>query len=585
MTNSKAPWLTRGGAIALMAAAAIALAACSGGGGLNEDEAAGLQQELEDARADAAAALADQQLEEAARIAAEAAQALAVAEKLKAETEKVAAETARDAAVALAEAAEKSAAAAAASAQDAADALVEALAAQQVAEDAKDAAEAAQQDAEDAAAEADRLRRLAVAATDTEERRRQQAEAEQDRLEQVAEDAEQLANQAQARTAHIGLGGSEDNGMRSDSGTVSVTPRYGQTAVVTTTPSVDFSSERRSSSGRWSITTLSNAGGTHNDDLVVYSDMGAPTREPIREVHSGDFTDVMGSTSRIMITIDDDDHADLIASSQFPGGGNTKEFPFTIDSDPTMDSVDDDDTNPRNDYDTVRFSGSFDGASGTFECMDAVACKIKHLGGSRYSVDSTSWTFTTSRTATVSVDDDSYMYFGWWRRMELADESFDFEMFSGGAHEVNDIPDTLIGTATYTGLAAGQYAIYQPLGTQSGTGSFTARAELTANFGDATSEGTLSGRVTNFSNASDWSVALRSDAIDSGNVTDGGVSWTIAGNTEDGGMWDAKFFSDVDGHQGYPEGVAGTFDARFNEVGRLIGAFGAHCPTSTCPRN
>ena len=51
MTNSKAPWLTRGGAIALMAAAAIALAACSGGGGLNEDEAAGLQQELKEARA------------------------------------------------------------------------------------------------------------------------------------------------------------------------------------------------------------------------------------------------------------------------------------------------------------------------------------------------------------------------------------------------------------------------------------------------------------------------------------------------------------------------------------------------------
>ena len=53
MTNSKAPWLTRGGAIALMAAAAIALAACSGGGGLNEDEAAGLQQELKEARAQA----------------------------------------------------------------------------------------------------------------------------------------------------------------------------------------------------------------------------------------------------------------------------------------------------------------------------------------------------------------------------------------------------------------------------------------------------------------------------------------------------------------------------------------------------
>ena len=64
MTNSKAPWLTRGGAIALMAAAAIALAACSGGGGLNEDEAAGILQELKEARAQAATDVA-------ARVAAE----------------------------------------------------------------------------------------------------------------------------------------------------------------------------------------------------------------------------------------------------------------------------------------------------------------------------------------------------------------------------------------------------------------------------------------------------------------------------------------------------------------------------------
>ena len=214
---------------------------------------------------------------------------------------------------------------------------------------------------------------------------------------------------------------------------------------------------------------------------------------------------------------------------------------------------DDPDDNKRNDYDTVRFSGSFAGASGTFQCMGDAGCKIKHLGGSRYSVDGTTWTFTASKTATVSVDDDSYMYFGWWRRMALDDESFEFGMFSDGVHEVTDIPNTLIGTATYTGLAAGQYAIYQPLGTQSGTGSFTARAELTANFGDASSEGTLSGRVTNFSNASDWSVTLRSDEIDGGEVSDGGVSWTIAGNTEDGGMWDAEFFSDVADHEGYPE--------------------------------
>ena len=55
MTDSKAPWLARGSAIALMMAAGIALAACGGGGGLNEDESAGIQQQLEDALAQATA--------------------------------------------------------------------------------------------------------------------------------------------------------------------------------------------------------------------------------------------------------------------------------------------------------------------------------------------------------------------------------------------------------------------------------------------------------------------------------------------------------------------------------------------------
>ena len=38
------------------------------------------------------------------------------------------------------------------------------------------------------------------------------------------------------------------------------------------------------------------------------------------------------------------------------------------------------------------------------------------------------------------------------------------------------------GTATYSGPAVGYYAIYQPLGTQSGHGEFNATATLTADF-------------------------------------------------------------------------------------------------------
>ena len=452
-------------------------------------------------------------------------------------------------------------------------------AAQQQAQQDAEAREAAQQQAQQDAEAREAAQQQAQQA----EEQRQAAEQERQRLAEKAAKAQQAASRAQAKAAFDALGGQPDSGTRSNPGTVTVTPRYGQTAMVTTAPSVVFGSTRRSSSGRWSVTTLSNAGSTHNDDLIVYSDLGGPTSQPIGDeytsfavISSGDVTDTMfvaGDVNKIRITVVGASHAELISSpNHFPKGANSKTFP---------DNFDGRDTD--SDNDRVRIPGYFDGASGTFECSGT--CTIQHLGGNTYSVGSSSWIFITSATARVSVPDDSYMYFGWWKREQKSDESLSFEMFSGGMYEVDGATAALTGTATYTGPAVGQYAIYQPLGTQTESGSFTARAELTANFGATGAEGTLSGRVTNFSNASDWSVTLKSAAIDTGTVANGDVSWTIAGNTEDSGMWNAQFFSDVDRSTAYPEGVAGTFDAKFDTVGRLIGAFGAHCPTSTCPRN
>ena len=459
---------------------------------------------------------------------------------------------------------------------------------QQAEEEAKKAEEARQQaeeeakKAEEEAAEAERERQAEAERRRQAEEQRQAAEQERQRLAEEEAKRRQAASQAQAEAAFTALGGGADDGTRVDPGDVVVTPRYGQTAEVATTPAVVFESKQRTTSGRWSITTLANDGSTHKDDLVVYSDIGGPTRVLFTEhsTYSSLFSAV-ADTNNIQASLTGNTHP--IASSRFPaGGGRSTTFEHTIDSDPATDGSDGDGITT-NDYDTTRFSGTFAGVSGTFECTGT--CTVAHEGGAIYNLSAGTWTFTTGKTARAPVPDDSYMYFGWWKREQKSDEMLSFEMFSGGMHEVDDIPDVLTGTATYTGPAVGQYAIYQPLGTQTASGSFTARAQLTADFGATGAEGTLSGRVTNFSNASDWSVMLKSATIAGGAVADGGVSWTIGGNTEDGGMWDAKFFSDVDGSTAYPEGVAGTFDAKFSNVGRLIGAFGAHCPTSTCPRN
>ena len=97
---------------------------------------------------------------------------------------------------------------------------------------------------------------------------------------------------------------------------------------------------------------------------------------------------------------------------------------------------------------------------------------------------------------------------------------------------------------------------------------------MNANFGT----NMLSGSITGFDVSPGWSVTLKETSMTGGTVTGAAdsVSWTIDGNTQEGGSWNAEFQSELDDYQGHiPEGVTGTFDAEYADVGRLQGAYGA----------
>ena len=186
----------------------------------------------------------------------------------------------------------------------------------------------------------------------------------------------------------------------------------------------------------------------------------------------------------------------------------------------------------------------------------------------------------------VDVVDETYMYFGWWSRENLnpgqGETVWSFRAFHGGNDSRDENVDDVNGTATYSGPAVGYYAIYQPLGTQSGHGEFSATATLTADFDSATE--TLEGRIDQFSGHSDWFLTLKRGPIVSGatSVDTDGVTWSIGGIPHDGGEWEAAFYSNLASANRanvVPSGVAGTFEAEYSTVGRLIGAFGAHCRT------
>ena len=686
MTDSKAPWLARGSAIALMMAAGIALAACGAGGGLNEDEAAGLQQELKEAKAQAATDVAARVAAETQAAAALAAQRTAEAGKLKAEAEKTAAETAktaadtaRDAAVTDAQDAQKAAQDAAKSAQDAAAALVVAQAAEQKAKADQKVAEDEQAAAETALATAQRQLQTALAATTAEELRRQQAEAEQDRLAQVAEDAQQQVILGDARDARLGLAATTGVAAAGDP---TVTPKYNAAADVTGTD-VNFTNPTTGSLSGWFKSAFVKRVRSQTDHLEVYSNVENARTVPFRDSRYNVNDTIVDTAGMVVAAIDlKTDLRDDTASGAFPrqSGETTKsvndrgitqdEFNTIIglvandtsndgdiqrsEAEVYLKSIEDNmgaldtlnmtldgsysiDRQELNRYvggkrfrDVKSFSarweyvtgGTLGGASGTYRCAgdddaSAPTCTVRRSGSSFAFSDN--WTFRPSTGTTgVRVEDSVYMYFGWWSR-QLVDpmndeDAWTFKAFHGPADSRVELAEItgagnndVTGTATYQGPAVGYYAIYEPAKAGSEHGAFTARATLYANFGsdpaDDSRSKTVRGTIDQFSGHPDWSLSLESgNIVDVSNAyagvngADTDVIWSIGNEAAAAGdSWEASFYSNLvednpktttvteNAREGVmPSGIAGTFSATYDGVGRLTGAFGAHCVDVVC---
>ena len=660
MTNSKAPWLTRGGAIALMAAAAIALAACSGGGGLNEDEAAGLQQELKEARAQAT-------LDAAARMTAVTEAALAQTEKETAEAEATAARTDQKAAETALKLAEETAAGqvsdAEADVETAQKAAKDALEAKAKADAALTVAQDKQKEAEverDAAVRAELTARQQLQAEQqvatTEKQRREQAEAEQDRLAQENEEVRQQVTRADARLVRIGLG-DEATGIAADSVVdPTVTPRYNASATVTATvmPSATFQNPTTGSLDGWFKTAFLKSERAKTDRLEVYSNVERPGSIPFKDSEYNVDNSIVNTAGMVFAVIDLGTVArDDTASGAFPrqsgpattipvnDRGITQDDFNTIlvgatdtDEDGDIDrseartylssiemgtletllttqySIDRQELNRyvsgKAFRDTVRYpdrweyttSGTLGGASGTYRCAggsntERPSCTVRNTGSEF--IFSSLWTFSpSSGTTGVRVEDTVYIYFGWWSRQITEDGSWQFKAFFGPEESQVDAIGDVTGTATYRGPAAGYYAIYEPATSGSEHGAFTATATLNADFDNDEVSGTIDG----FSGHPNWSLALETGAIDPAGSTGqstNGVTWTIGTTPASAGdSWEAHFYSNIvadDPKTGatetlrdgvMPNGIAGTFSATYDDVGRLTGAFGAHCVDVVC---
>ena len=254
----------------------------------------------------------------------------------------------------------------------------------------------------------------------------------------------------------------------------------------------------------------------------------------------------------------------------------------------------DNDDNTENTY-KVEFAGMFHGVAGTFKCGNTSACSATNNADGELMMLSDGWTFTPTSTDSMVADvrsDADYMDFGYWVNTDDSGDSVAYKVntFARGAMPAS-LPDNLEGSATYKGGAAGLYSkrVYAPdgKGTVTAAGRFTADAELTAYFGGdkvaVANQNSISGTIKNFMDGSNvidaaWSVEL--NKIKQGTTGQTWSNGTFTGGTTTGsGSWSGAFYGTATAAVGdtkavYPSGVAGQFDAKFNN-GDVIGAFGA----------
>ena len=242
----------------------------------------------------------------------------------------------------------------------------------------------------------------------------------------------------------------------------------------------------------------------------------------------------------------------------------------------------------------LTFQGSVRGVDGSFTCSGTcdppTATELDaHDTNPISNSDTGDWTFKPDAAKdTIDVaDDDGYLMFGWWLdKGDKAEGPFKVDTFAMAPGMTANTADQAVleGTATYTGGAAGKYAIKSTTADSAEGGHFTASARFAANFeaGDdddmISIKGTIDDFMTGETARPNWEVTLTVpdfaafQEIDE-NTTDAKAEWDTGGAVDGTGTWTANFWGEGDDDE--PTAITGEFNAEISDIARLAGAFGA----------
>ena len=340
-------------------------------------------------------------------------------------------------------------------------------------------------------------------------------------------------------------------------------------------------------------------GGGRTDTITVYTNEGDPGDQAFATYYSvADRDGVTGvaHTTTGAVDINNSDvagNSGLFNGSGFPTGANT-----------FMDTPGEDD--PATDGMENMFSGMFNGVSGTYTCtLVGGNCRAINDGdGNLAELTTGVWSFTPAdlepgdapHMVQGVVHDSNYLSFGYWVQATTDEDdmtTYGVGTFYDGATSFAEQLDTLEGSASYSGNAAGMYGkkTFKHDGSVATltTGDFTADANLMATFGGddvaINAQYKLSGSVTNLMDDGTmvdpaWTVEFNETDLDRAVAINNFSGTTTGGGNYRGSFYgpavvdDAATLNVDESKSGYPTGVAGDFTGHFAN-GHVIGAFGA----------
>ena len=242
----------------------------------------------------------------------------------------------------------------------------------------------------------------------------------------------------------------------------------------------------------------------------------------------------------------------------------------------------------------ITVPGSFHGVSGTYSCTpstpaDGCSASVAARG---FTLAGGTWMFKPGdpNARVMSSMDTMYASYGWWLHKSADGKSytasafFDYKGGDGSAELASGL-DTLNGTATYMGGAAGKYALSSSTGGTNDAGHFTASVTLEADFTDNMISGTIDNFMGADGMARDWSVELMDTAVSAAGVIAGDgttgntarqkTKWTIGGTAgAASGEWTGQLYEN--GTDRVPKTAAGTFFSMYGMGNSMVGAFGAN---------